>query len=292
MRKIGTLEVEKHALRFWSYLKDKEISSSLEEEDNDSGWSIWISDEDKLDHAKSDFNEFILNPEDAKFSSSSPLTKKDLRHEKPSEFKTKGFKEYNLGKKWRKTDRSPGVFTLGLIIISFVVYLVSIFVPNIGIQSLLYVEGTALGSEYWRLITPIFVHHPIPLHLLCNMYWLYDLGSQIEKKKGSKFFITFVLLLAAVSNFANYLTLNEREVLFGMSGVVFGLFGYIWIKCKYDPAENFRLDSISTIIMFGFFIACFTGLMGNIANTAHATGLLLGIAWGYCSALRWNWGGR
>ena len=77
-----------------------------------------------------------------------------------------------------------------------------------------------------------------------------------------------------------------------MSGVVFGLFGYIWIKCKYDPAENFRLDSISTIIMFGFFIACFTGLMGNIANTAHATGLLLGIAWGYCSALRWNWGGR
>ena len=92
MRKIGTLEVEKHALRFWSYLKDKEISSSLEEEDNDSGWSIWISDEDKLDHAKSDFNEFILNPEDAKFSSSSTLTKKDLRHEKPSEFKTQGFK--------------------------------------------------------------------------------------------------------------------------------------------------------------------------------------------------------
>ncbi len=33
MRKIGTLTVEKDALRFWSYLQEQEILSSLEEED-------------------------------------------------------------------------------------------------------------------------------------------------------------------------------------------------------------------------------------------------------------------
>jgi len=42
--------------------------------------------------------------------------------------------------------------------------------------------------------------------------------------------------------------------------------------------------------MFGFFLICFTGAMGGIANWAHAGGLAVGLAWGYGSAYRWNQG--
>ena len=120
------------------------------------------------------------------------------------------------------------------------------------------------------------------------MWWLYDLGTQIEYRKGSKFFLTFVILLAITSNLAQFFASGPNFG--GMSGVVYGLFGYVWIKCKLDPGDGFRLDPTVAIIMFGFFFLCFTGVFGNIANLAHAGGLALGIAWGYASALKWNRG--
>ena len=125
-------------------------------------------------------------------------------------------------------------------------------------------------------------------HIFFNMWWLYDLGSQVENKKGSKFFITFVILLAVCSNLCQYL--YSGPSFGGMSGVVYGLFGYVWIKCKLDPADGFQLDSTIAIIMFGFFFLCFFGIFGNIANLAHAGGLIVGLAWGYASAFKWNRG--
>ena len=126
------------------------------------------------------------------------------------------------------------------------------------------------------------------------MYWLYDLGNQIEKKKGFKFFITFVLLLALFSNLMQFI-ITSSTGFGGMSGVVYGLFGYIWIKSKLDPAENFHLDDSAIIMLFGCLILGYTGFFEKffairIANTVHAAGLVLGLAWGYGSALRWNRG--
>jgi GlpG protein len=33
-----------------------------------------------------------------------------------------------------------------------------------------------------------------------------------------------------------------------------------------------------------WFFLCFTGLVGNIANTVHAVGFGVGMAWGYLAA--------
>ena len=74
-----------------------------------------------------------------------------------------------------------------------------------------------------------------------------------RKEKGPKHFISFVLILAAVSNLAQFLVAGPAFG--GMSGVVYGLFGHVWVKCKYDPGDGFFIDSFVAIIMFGFFIA-------------------------------------
>ena len=83
------------------------------------------------------------------------------------------------------------------------------------------------------------------------MFWLHDLGGQIEKRKGPKFFISFILVIALVSNLAQFIL--SGPAFGGMSGVVYGLFGYVWVKTRLDPGDGFRLDPTVAMIMFGFF---------------------------------------
>ena len=71
----------------------------------------------------------------------------------------------------------------------------------------------------------------------------------------------------------------------GMSGVVYGLAGYIWMLGKYDQASGVYLDRASIQWLLLWLIVCFTGAVGTIANVAHVSGLIIGMVWGRISAL-------
>ena len=290
MRKVGQFEQEKLALRFWEYLKNHEVDSSLEEDDSLSIWTIWVADEDKIDFATEKQIQFAENPDDPIFLSSSPgqTTPKN-----PIPKKSR-FKEINFRDRWKTTRHGPGPVTLSLIITSVGVFLLSAFGKNTQMVGKLFMSETmggqlseVISGEIWRVITPIFLHFGF-WHILFNMFWLHDLGNQIEAKKGWKFFATFVAVLAICSNFSQFLISGPN---FGaMSGEDFGLFGYVWIKSKLDPGDGFQLDPIIAMVLFGFFVICFTGIFGGVANWAHAGGLVVGLGWGYGSAYRWNRG--
>ena len=294
MRKAGDFNEQKKALRFWNYLKAKGVDSSLEEDGGE--WTVWVADEDDLQLATEEFNEFSETPDDEKFTTATPLQKPQKEEQDPKpKGPAQGFREQNLRDRWQKRERSSGVLTMSLLITSVAVYLLSGMATNKEILKGFYIslqsEGLTevLNGQFWRLFTPIFLHFS-PLHILFNMYWLHVLGSQIERLKGPKFFITFVLALALFSNLAQFFM--SGPLFGGMSGVVYGLFGYVFIKCKFDPGDGFNIDSFTANIMFGWFALCFLGVFPSIANWAHAGGLLVGLAWGYGSALRWNRGKR
>ncbi len=293
MRRIVEFGTENHALRFWSFLKQEGIESSLEKVDGDKKGhcEIWVADEDQVGLALTCLNEFNSNPDDPKYSS---VPRKEIKEASGTQSSKRRFREFNLRDKWQSTERSPGTITLSLIITCVAVFLLSGMGKNTELVGGFFISEKVDGQlselfsgEIWRVFTPIFLHFNF-LHILFNMFWLNDLGGQIEKRKGPKFFISFILILALVSNLTQFVL--SGPAFGGMSGVVYGLFGYVWVKTRLDPADGFRLDPMIAMIMFGFFLLCFTGLFGGIANWAHAGGLTVGIVWGYASAFRWNQG--
>jgi GlpG protein len=308
MRKICEFEEEKKALRFWNYLKENKIDSSLENEDE--SWILWVEEEESVDFASSAFEEFGHNPEDPKFLSSTA----DRKPNDPEEveeplFQKPRYKEHRLRNRWSTQNGRLGMVTFTLILICSCIYLPSLLssvFTQLGLPVELFDslrekitrgflisesnEGSELLSgQIWRVVTPIFLHFGF-FHILFNMFWLFSLGGQIENKKGGKFFLTLVLIIAVVSNLIQFIF--EGFSFGGMSGVVYGLFGYVFIKSKLDPGDGFGIDQANELIMLGFFVVCWLGWLGNIANWAHTGGLIVGLAWGWCSALRWNRGKR
>jgi GlpG protein len=87
------------------------------------------------------------------------------------------------------------------------------------------------------------------------------------------------------SNLAQY-TFGKGPLFGGMSGVNYGLIGYVWIRGRFDPAAGLHLDRQSLVLALLFFGLCFTGWLGPIANFAHGGGLLLGMAWAFIDSKR------
>ena len=139
--------------------------------------------------------------------------------------------------------------------------------------------GRIVRGEYWRLVTPIFLHFGI-FHIVFNLMWMRMMGCEIEARRGSPRYLGLVLLIAVVSNVGQY-AVNGSPVFGGMSGVVYGVFGYLWMKERYEPSSGMSLPPSTALWMIGWFVFCWTGLAGPIANWAHtfglATGMLVGL---------------
>lgn len=156
------------------------------------------------------------------------------------------------------------------------------FITRYATEGSLALEEIAHG-EIWRLITPIFLHFGI-VHLLFNMMWVKDLGTAIERVSGAWSLLAMTLVSGLLGNLAQFAF--EDPFFGGMSGVVYCLFGYVWMKAKFDPASGFRLDGQTVLWMVGWFVLCLTGAVGPVANYGHGGGLLVGVVWGFVSAKR------
>lgn len=139
-------------------------------------------------------------------------------------------------------------------------------------------------GQAWRLVTPIFIHFGI-LHLVFNLMWLWDLGGLIESRWKSVRFLCLVLIIGVLANAAQFAVNGDfthgihfaNALSGGMSGVVYGLFGYVWMRSKRDPSLHLRLNQQTVMLMLGWMIFCLTGMMGHVGNTAHVVGLLIGV---------------
>lgn len=128
---------------------------------------------------------------------------------------------------------------------------------------------------WWGLVTSVFLHLE-PLHLLLNVYWIWVLGTPIEKVFGAGKWVLFLLTAGAVSSAAQLAHTDSTGI--GASGVAYAFFGLIWFGRKRYPGLNGVLDrKLIFIFLFWLLICSFNP---DIGNAAHLAGLFFGSAIG------------
>ena len=306
MRQIGTLPDRNQASRFAAYLIKEEISCEAEEEDS-GDWSIWVHDENAIDEARSKFAEFKEDPDAAKYDGHQAQADEIFRQEQPREVASEAQPANSEGadprKRWAQPPGSKAPFIGTLIILSVAVTaLVGLnrrLTPD-GLQAQVRshmsivaeehyaVESDSLASvkrgQLWRLVTPIFPHLDM-VHLIFNMFMLYQFGRLLELKLGAPKLALLVLVVAVISNAAQASTpdaltevMGGRVNFFGMSGVVYGLFGYAWIRSQLDKTAGYVIPPMLVVLMLGWLVVCMTPYSEqSVANMAHLAGLFAGV---------------
>jgi membrane associated rhomboid family serine protease len=65
-----------------------------------------------------------------------------------------------------------------------------------------------------------------------------------------------------------------------MSGVVYGLLGYIWMMTQFQAATRYMLSQQTVMFMLVWLGLCLVGIIPHVANTEHVLGLVLTITAG------------
>lgn len=141
------------------------------------------------------------------------------------------------------------------------------------------------GGEWWRLATCTFIHFGI-LHLLFNMWALWDSGQLSERLFGNAWFGAIYLFSGVCGSIASMLWRNEA-VSVGASGAIFGVFGallaYTIRQRGSIPPGMMNLLRISTSIFVTY--SLFYGFAASgIDNAAHLGGLAAGLVMGFVGA--------
>jgi GlpG protein len=295
LRQIGTVPKGLDPKAFADYLLTLGMKTRIDEQAE--GWELWIYNEDHIAAARDELQGYLSHPDDPRYRAATQAAQTIRRNQQ------------HLDQQFRKNYREvtelwapPGVrrrpVTSALVAISVVVFLLqhSSLKPKLedhmwittfsqDLEGKIHDDGLSpiLQGEVWRLVTPIFMHVNI-VHILFNMWWLIALGTMIELRRGTLRLAGLVLLSAVLSNLGEYVydlrSLGHANPAEGMSGVVYGLFGYIWMKGLYEPEQGMIMHPNNITIMILWLFLCMSGAMGPIANAAHFVGLAVGIALG------------
>ena len=299
MRQIGTIENGQNASLLAEYLVAEGISAHAEQENEK--WAIWVRDENQVDRATSTFREFVADPTHTRYQDGAKKAEA-VRQEQRKRRDEARKNMINMRGKWNRgaAQRSPVTF---LMIGACV--LLSIFSGTMGggrseLAGQLMFAGnltdpfaSILQGQVWRIVTPIFLHFGI-VHLVFNIWILLQFGGLIEARRGTLRFAILVLTIAVISNLGQAIggayfpsDIVGRSVLFGgMSGVNYGLFGYIWMKTLYDPGAGMHVNQGTVFMLLAWLFLCMTPFLGiPIANAAHVVGLAVGVAIGYAPTL-------
>ena len=134
-------------------------------------------------------------------------------------------------------------------------------------------------GEYWRLLTPIFLHTNI-FHLLLNSLSIFIFGPFAENSLGKLKFAICFLICGISGNAATFLIMPATYVHAGSSGAVFGLVGiYLAAVIIQKNIIEFRFkEIIITLLAIAPAIIIF---QSHINIVAHVFGFLAGFIIGW-----------
>ena len=280
MRPIGQLETEEQARTFADYLFLRDVETQVEPAKG-GAWGIWVVDEERVDESKALLSRFRSMPDAEEFYQASAAAAERRRGEEKVIRKEEKFLKRAAALPRRM---GGGGLTMVLLILCVVAALATKLGQDPAWTDWLLISMEKVSDgQLWRLFTPVFLHFSL-WHLLFNLLWLQDLGAVLEVKIGTWRFLAVVAGVALVSNLAQYAAGGAGFG--GMSGVVYGVFGYLWIRGKRDFRFGLSIAPMTSGLLLVFLALGIFGLLGPTANAAHFSGLLVGGALGWLAARR------
>jgi GlpG protein len=299
LREIGSITQERDAKVLADYLLTLKITTKLESRAGN--WVVWVHREERVPEARAALAEFQLNPADPRFHAAAQtakvIRKQNEKVERDYRRRVRDFRE-----RWEGAMYHRAPFAFGLIVISVVVFALEYVLGDQIFDRLAFSyqyydqEGVFHDTGFdmirrgqvWRLITPIFLHFG-PVHLIFNMMAMRYLGERVEMRKGLWRFALIVVVGAIAGNVGQFY--SSGGGFGGMSGVVYALAGYLWVKGNIDPEDHLSLSPRSVNWMVAWFLLGILAPLGagpdtphvfpyNMANVAHGVGLASGMVFG------------
>ncbi|XP_049357380.1 RHOMBOID-like protein 9, chloroplastic [Solanum verrucosum] len=187
-------------------------------------------------------------------------------------------------------EESSSFYMIGILAsINIAVFLFETASPvrnsEVGMLSLPMVYGAKINhlillGEWWRLLTPMFLHSGV-LHIALGCWMLLSFGPQVCKAYGSFPFFLIYVLGGISGNLISFLHTAEPTV--GGTGPAFALIGawFIYqVQNKDMPGKEASKSMIEKAIIataISFVLSNF----GPIDDWAHFGATLMGIAYGY-----------
>jgi membrane associated rhomboid family serine protease len=166
------------------------------------------------------------------------------------------------------------------------VFLAQTIVPSLTLTLGLVPAAVLGGLQIWRLASYMFLHSGI-FHIVFNMLALWMIGSELERKWGTRYFLKFYFVTGVGAGILTVLfsllpfefaAQIYHEIIIGASGAIYGLllaYGlYFPDRVIYYivfpiPAKYFVLI-IGAIELYSS-----TGGSSGVANATHLGGLLV-----------------
>ncbi|MGL4726292.1 MAG: rhomboid family intramembrane serine protease GlpG [Scandinavium sp.] len=227
---------------------------------------VWLADESQAARVQNELARFLENPADPRYlaaSWQSGHTNSGLHYRRFPFLAT------------LKSNAGPLTWLIACVCI-----LVFIAMNVMGDQAVMtwlaWPYDASLQFELWRYFTHAFMHFSL-MHILFNLLWWWYLGGMIEKRIGSGKLLVITVISALLSGFIQHKF--SGPWFGGLSGVVYALMGYAWLRGERDPQSGIFLQRGLIIFSLLWLVAGWFNLFGmSIANGAHVTGLVVGLA--------------
>lgn len=266
MIRIIALPNPRQAQAFVDYMHTRQVR--LEIHPSVEGAEIWLPDDRQLSQVQQELELFLREPGHGRYQAASwqaGSTDSGLRYQSYS---------YLQALRVR-----AGPLTLAVMALTVAVYLLMQVSGVNRALALLSFPSDGQRLELWRYFSHALLHFS-PLHLLFNLMWWWYLGGPVEKTLGARRLTVILLLSAAVSGWVQS---HFSGVYFGgLSGVVYALMGYVWLRGERQPQGPLQLQRGLMAFALLWLVAGYFDILGMaIANAAHVARLVIGLlmAW-------------
>jgi GlpG protein len=251
------------AQAFVDYMQTQGVILTIQHHEHS---DIWLADESQAERVRAELVRFMENPSDPRY----------------------------LAASWQLGQTSSGLhyrrFPLRAVLqerggpLTFIVFaacvLVFILMSIIGDQAVMvwlsWPFGEAVQYEVWRYFTHAVMHFSL-VHIIFNLFWWWYLGGMVEKRLGSGKLLVITIISALLSGFFQFHLTGPWFG--GLSGVVYALIGYVWLRGERDPQRTVFLPRALAIFTVVVLIAEWFNVSNTTVSTgAHTAGLLIGLA--------------